>query len=161
MEQTKSIVLSISIRSSEAETDGIVAEKSITLHFPPGMDLARHLGQNPKDMALNYFWLTALAMAKGVTYGNSWRKHGPKFSIFSNCLRKVDRVEAGLEQNLPDATIDGSGDAVNYFALFLQWCQEKYPDQYKEWLDKDVIAYIDKFCSEEAVLKRLNKTNAH
>lgn len=142
----KEITLKFSIQSSESNIDNISKELTIFLQLPAGLNFPEHAGQNPADMVENFFWMTCLSIAKGLTYGDSWKKHGPVFSIFPNCLRKVDRVESGLKLNMPDSITDGAADAVVYFELLLQWIQAEHPDEYKEWIQNDVFKYLDKYC---------------
>ena len=137
----------------ESTDNSIDKNCSIELKIPEDLDFKSHAGQNPADMVENFFWFTCLSIAKGLTYGDSWKKHGLKFSIFPNCLRKVDRVEVGVDENLSDSICDGAADACVYFELLLQWVMENYKDAYNEWLTNDVKKYIDKYLGTELVSK--------
>ncbi len=140
----KTWTIKCSLKSSNI-SDGVDTSCETELKIPAHIEMVKFLGQNPKDMLTNFHHFVCLAIAKGITYGNSWRKHGVKYSIFPNCLRKVDRVQAGIETDNPDAICDGAADAAVYFELLLQYVMETYPDKYEEWLKNDVQSYIDKY----------------
>jgi hypothetical protein len=150
----KKITVSSSMFSSE-HGDDINYCVGTELFFPAKEDIRKLLAQDPTLMLDLYHQLTCLSIAKGITYGDSWRKHGLRFSMIPNCLRKVDRVVNGAENNIIEPMIDGSGDCINYFALLLQYLREKHPDMYQHWMDTEVKAYIQQYCSEKAATSRI------
>lgn len=111
----------------------------------PEGKLTEVLGQNPVLFTSNALALSALAIAKGISYKDSWKRHGEMFSIVPNLLRKMDRIQACVQTNTPAGKIDGSADLAVYALLFLQDLENRYPEDFKQWHQKDVLEYIETY----------------
>lgn len=129
--------------------DGVLHTHSAKLIVPGDskstQEISKLLGQDPTVFTRNVFALSCLAIAKGITYKDSWKKHGESFSIIPNLLRKMDRITACAENDKAAGKIDGSGDLAVYSMLFLQWLEQEHPEEFKEWLSSEVIKYVNEY----------------
>lgn len=108
------------------------------------------VGQDPAKMIDTVCELVVLAIAKGSTYGDSWRKKGELLSIWPNVMRKYDRVENSIMQQASGSSsfnvaprIDGTSDFSVYGLLYLQFLAETYPDLYEKWRLSEVVGFIE------------------
>lgn len=140
----------VTVEYSITLPDGQKSSHSATLNLPEGFKVEQ-LGQDPVKFVRNTFLLTCLSVAKGIAYGDSWRggKGASPFKaenmcVLGNIMRKYDRVMNSAERSIVDGRIDGNGDLAVYSMLYLQLLEEFYPKAYKDWIETDVIAYINK-----------------
>ena len=107
------------------------------------------IGQDPTVMMKQMLELMILSISKGVSYGSSYKSKGEVLSIFPNLMRKYERVEKSIMDQVdkgvknPSPRIDGTADLAVYCLLYLQFLEKEYPLEYMSWFNKEVKSYIE------------------
>lgn len=111
------------------------------------VDTEYDYGNDPAGLFIISSFIPYLLMAKGITYGDSWKKRGELRGAAANIERKFDRISNcwDLQEISPgkySAKIDGSFDLIGYVTLYLSdMLVNTMPEEFKkEFLEN--IEYI-------------------
>lgn len=123
-----------SIENQPQQTEALSASKASQL-------LLTSPDRSPEaTFAAIFAQLCILHQKKSRIYKNSWRKHGELLGVFGNMVRKYDRIETIITEQVTPTTdeslLDTLADMAVYATKYLTYLAEEYQDIFKEFIEQ-------------------------